>query len=98
MSCPMARILLKRGSRHDARVGGPTVPSHAKPYLSVQMRTLVQFGRKPGIMSDSATGFIFANRVPEGNPSDPSSVLPLLDKVQSALDRVQRTPKLRVHS
>src|SRR5882762_5678616 len=47
MSCPMARILLKRGSRHDARVGGPTVPSHAKPYLSVQMRTLVHAGRPP---------------------------------------------------
>src|SRR3977135_529609 len=45
MSCPMARILLKRGSRHDARVGGPTVPSHAKPYLSVQMRTLVHYAQ-----------------------------------------------------
>ena len=37
-------------------------------------------------MSDPATGFIFANRVPEGNPSDPSYVLPLLDKVHSAID------------
>ena len=46
-------------------------------------------------MSELATGFIFANRVPEGNPSDPSYVLPLLDKVQSAIDRVsvpQRAP------
>jgi len=29
-----------------------------------------QFGRKPGIVSEPATGFIFANLVPKGNPSD----------------------------
>ena len=68
------------------------------PMIKGKSNCPAQFGRKPGIMSDPATGFIFANRVPEGNPSDPSYVLPLLDKVQSALDRVQRTPKLRVHS
>jgi hypothetical protein len=43
----MARILLKRGNRHDARVGGPIVPAHAKPYLSVQMRTLVHHALLP---------------------------------------------------
>ena len=57
-----------------------------------------QFGPKPGIASEPATGFIFANRVPEGNPNDASYVLPLLDKVQSAIERVQSTPKLRLHS
>src|SRR4029434_9604554 len=54
-----------------------------------------QFGRKTGIVSEPASGFIFANRVPTGNPSDPSYVLPMLDKVQSAIDRVSvphRTP------
>lgn len=49
-------------------------------------------------MSDPTTGFIFANRVPEGNPYDASDVFPLLDKVQSALDRVRALPRLRVHS
>jgi hypothetical protein len=68
------------------------------PILKGKSNCPAQFGRKPGIMSDPATGFIFANRVPEGNPSDPSYVLPLLDKVQSAIERVQRTPKLRLHS
>ena len=43
-------------------------------------------------------GFIFANRVPAGNPSDPSYVLPLLAKVQKAIERVQTPPRLRVHS
>jgi hypothetical protein len=36
--------------------------------------------------------------VPEGNPNDASSVLPLLDKVQTAIERVQITPKLRLYS
>jgi hypothetical protein len=30
-----------------------------------------QFGRKTGLMSEPASGFIFANRVPAGHPSDP---------------------------
>jgi hypothetical protein len=57
-----------------------------------------QFGRKPGIVSEPATGFLFAIRVPEGNPSDPSYVLPLLDKVQKAIERVKTPQRLRVHS
>jgi hypothetical protein len=68
------------------------------PILKGKSNCPAQFGRKPGIASEPATGFIFANRVPEGNPNDASYVLPLLDKVQSAIERVQRTPKLRLHS
>ena len=68
------------------------------PIIKGKSNGPAQFGRKPGIMSDPATGFIFANRVPEGHPNEASSVLPLLDKVQSALDRVSTLPRLRVHS
>jgi hypothetical protein len=68
------------------------------PILKGKSNCPAQFGRKPGIASEPATGFIFANRVPEGNPHDVSYVLPLLDKVQSAIERVQRTPKLWLHS
>jgi len=57
-----------------------------------------QFGRKTGIMSEPATGFIFAHRVPQGNPSDPSYVLPLLDKVQRAIDLVTSPKRVQVHS
>jgi hypothetical protein len=57
-----------------------------------------QFGRKPGIVSDPASGFLFANLVPQGNPSDPSYVRPLIDKVQSAIERVHTGPKRRMHS
>lgn len=68
------------------------------PILKGKSHCPAQFGRKPGLLSEPATGFIFATRVPQGNPSDPSYVLPLLDKVHSAIERVQITPKLQVHS
>jgi hypothetical protein len=57
-----------------------------------------QFGRKPGIASEPATGFIFAPLVPPGNPRDPSSVLPLLDKVQRAIERSQTGPQRQRHA
>ena len=68
------------------------------PIMKGKSNCPAQFGRKPGMVSDPATGFICANRVPEGNPSDPSYVLPLLDKVQSAIDRVSLPQRLRGHS
>jgi Transposase DDE domain len=68
------------------------------PIIKGKSNCPAQFGRKPGIASEPATGFIFANQVPQGNPSDPSYVLPLLDKVQSAIDRVSAPKRLQVHS
>jgi hypothetical protein len=68
------------------------------PILKGKSNCPAQFGRKTGIMSEPASGFIFANRVPTGNPSDPSYVLPMLDKVQHAIDRVAFPNRLRVHS
>jgi hypothetical protein len=68
------------------------------PILTGKSNCPSQFGRQPGLASAPATGFIFATRVPEGNPNDASSVLPWLDKVQSAIERVQTPPKLRLHS
>lgn len=68
------------------------------PILKGKSNCPTQFGRKTGIMSEPASGFIFANRVPVGNPSDPSYVVPLLDKVQHAIDLVASPNRLRVHS
>jgi hypothetical protein len=68
------------------------------PILKGKSNCPAQFGRKPGIASEPATGFIFATRVPAGTPNDASYVLPLLAKVQSAIERVQTTPKLRLHA
>jgi hypothetical protein len=68
------------------------------PILKGKSNCPAQFGRKPGIASEPATGFIFATHVPPGNPSDPSYVLPLLDKVHSAIVRVNAPKPLQVHS
>jgi hypothetical protein len=68
------------------------------PILKGKSNCPAQFGRKPGIASDPATGFIFAKRVPVGNPSDPSYVVPLLDKVQRAIAGVKPPQRIRVCS
>jgi hypothetical protein len=57
-----------------------------------------QFGRKPGIVAEPAAGFIFAWHLPMGNPSDASYVVPLLDKVEQAMARVETRPALAIHS
>jgi Transposase DDE domain len=57
-----------------------------------------QFGRKPGILAEPATGFVFAVQLPVGNPSDVSYVLPLLDQVQTALRQVTTRPPPAIHS
>jgi hypothetical protein len=68
------------------------------PIIKGKSNCPAQFGRKIGLLSEPASGFIFAHRVPQGNPSDPSYVLPLLDKVQQALDLVVSPKRLQVHS
>jgi hypothetical protein len=57
-----------------------------------------QFGRKPGIMAEPATGFVFAVQLPVGNPSEGSYVLPLVDKVQTARSPVTTRPTPARHS
>jgi hypothetical protein len=68
------------------------------PIIKGKSNCPAQFGRKTGIVSEPASGFIFANRVPTGNPNDPSYVLPLLDQVQQAIDLVTSPRRFRVHS
>ncbi|MGE3541861.1 MAG: transposase [Candidatus Tectimicrobiota bacterium] len=63
------------------------------PIMKGKRNGPAQFGRKPGIISEPATGLIFAHLTPQGNPSDGSYVLPLLDKVQAALARTQHAPQ-----
>ena len=42
------------------------------PIIKGKSNCPAQFGRKTGILSEPASGFIFANRVPAANPNDPS--------------------------
>ena len=57
-----------------------------------------QFGRKPGIIAEPATGFVFAAQLPVGNPTDVSYVLPLVDQVQTACSHVTSRPTPTLHS
>jgi len=68
------------------------------PILKGKSNCPAQFGRKPGLLSEPTTGFIFATRVPAGHPSDPSYVLPMIAKVQEAIDRVSLPRRLAIHS
>lgn len=68
------------------------------PIIKGKSNCPAQFGRKAGIVSEPASGFIFANQVPPGNPTDPSYVLPLLDKVQRARALLPAPTRVRVHS
>jgi hypothetical protein len=68
------------------------------PIIKGKSNCPAQFGRKPGIMSEPASGYIFANLTPKGNPSDESYVLPLIDKVEQAIGRAQHGPKRAIQS
>lgn len=63
------------------------------PMMKGKSNGPAQCGRKPGLISEPATGLIFANLTPQGKPSDVSDGLPLLDKVQAAIARTQHAPK-----
>jgi hypothetical protein len=68
------------------------------PIIKGKSNCPAQFGRKIGLLSEPASGFIFANRVPQGNPSDPTDVLPLLDNVQRAINLMVTRKRVPIHS
>jgi hypothetical protein len=68
------------------------------PMLKGKSNCPAQCGRKPGIISEPATGFLFANLTPQGNPNDASDVLPFIDKVMQATARVPHGPQRAIHS
>jgi hypothetical protein len=90
------RLTQGKNLRHCKLVNAYDPP--IAPIIKGKSNCPAQFGRKPGIASEPASGFIFANRVPLGNPSDCSYVLPLLDKVQHATPRVGVGPTRQIHS
>ena len=68
------------------------------PIMKGKSNCPTQFGRKPGLLSESTVGFIFALHILEGNPDDASYVMPLVDHTQAAIDRMTRPGKLAIHS
>lgn len=57
-----------------------------------------QFGKKPGICADMMSGFIFAWRLPVGNPSDGSYVRPLIERTQQVISSASGRLKVAIHS
>ena len=68
------------------------------PILKGKSNCPVQFGKKPGIIAEMATGFIFGLQLPEGNPDDASYVEPLLSQVDQALITMDRRSPLTIRS
>ena len=68
------------------------------PIIKGKSNCPAQFGRKPGILSEPTAGFIFAIHAPVGNPRDPSYVVPLLDKVHLARQRLTKAKPPAIYS
>lgn len=57
-----------------------------------------QFGRKPGVIAEVATNFIFGLHLPQGNPDDRSYLMPLLGQVDNAIAQLAQKRKPVIHS
>jgi hypothetical protein len=68
------------------------------PILKGKSNCPAQFGKKPGIIAEMASGFIFAFHLPRGNPVDSSYVMPLIDGVEKVIDKVNRHRKPSIQS
>jgi hypothetical protein len=64
------------------------------PLMQGKRHGPAQGGRKPGLLSEPATGCLCATLTPTGHPRDASAVLPWLEKVQAA---PTRTPHALPH-
>lgn len=81
-----SRLLINGKKPSNAKIVNAYDPTIA-PIKKGKSNCPCQFGKKPGIIAEMATGFIFGMHVPEGNPDDASYVLPLVDSVTKALEQ-----------
>jgi len=70
------------------------------PIVKGKSNAPVQFGKKPGIIAEMATGFILGLHLPPGNPDDASYVPPLIEAVDAAIKAIVHPgkPKLKIQS
>ena len=68
------------------------------PMLQGKSHCPAPCGRTSGLISEPMAGCIVATRVPVGHPSDSSSALPVIDKVQSASERLTAPLRLSIPS
>lgn len=97
--------LIEQQSRrliHGKKLGHPKIVNPydrtIAPILKGKSNCPVQFGKKPGIIAEMATGFVFGLHLPQGNPDDASYVAPLLRQVDQAITAMDRRPKPTIHS
>ncbi len=77
---------LVNGKKLDhCKIVNPYDPTIA-PIKKGKSNCPTQFGKKPGIIAEMATGFIFGYHLPQGNPDDASYVMPLVCNVDAAID------------
>jgi len=92
-----SRRLVSGKKLSHAKIVNAYDPSIA-PILKGKSNCPAQFRKKPGIVAEMATGFIFGLHLPEGNPDDASYMLPLLDKVDGAIAKMEGKRKPRIVS
>ena len=68
------------------------------PIITGKSNCPAQFGKKPGIIAEMATGFMFGLHLPEGNPVDASYMMPLLGKVDQAIAGMEANRKPHIIS
>lgn len=68
------------------------------PIVKGKSNCPVQFGKKPGLLAEMATGFIFALHLPAGNPDDADYMIPLVDQLQHTIEQMKSRRKPRLLS
>jgi hypothetical protein len=68
------------------------------PILKGKSNCPAQFGKKPGLLAEMATGFIFGLHLPEGNPEDAAYVPPLIASADAAIQALKRPRKPQIQS
>jgi hypothetical protein len=86
-----SRRLTRGQAWRDGKIVTAYDPTIA-PLCTGKSNRPTQFGPKPGSIAAPAAGFLFALPVPVGNPSDASSVAPLVAKVGRASARGKTRP------
>jgi len=96
-SAHQSRRLIQGQALTPCNIVNASDPTRA-PIGKGQRHCPAQFGRQPGLIAEPAAGVIVALHLPVGNPSDASSVQPLVDKVQQAIAQMATAPRPVIHS
>jgi len=95
----MAHQKIERQSRrlvHDKKLDHAKIvnayDSSIAPIKKGKSNCPCQLGRKPGILAEMASGFIFSFHLPSGNPSDASYVTPLVERLEKTIGQTVQDP------